>query len=861
MAGGVVRSSTGSEMKLRSAPRAMMMTGTAFAGIVLVLGMLAIPAGAATAHATPKTRALTCTDSWKAAVPGQWTDAANWNTGVVPTSSDNVCIKVAGTYGVTISGNASAGTITLGGSSGKQTLKIKGSPAASSSLSLSDATGSEIGANGALKLLSKNVADSGSAELYGPSVTLVNKGTFETKGGEVNDVFLRVNLMNSSTGTVKIEGITTDDGAGGATTLTNDGAFSVGSTGSLILSGNSSFTQSGGTIANSGTLTQDGGTFTQSGGADSGTEISVVNGTLTDSAGAADFDLYGSVSLDGTIPSGQTVDAIGDPSYSTDVEITANLTNSGTFELDSENVSDTGSAELYGPSVTLTNAGTFETEGGADNAIYLRTSVTNDTGKTTSIDGITTDDGAGGATTLNNEGAFSVGSGDSLILSGNSSFTQSGGTIVNNGTLTQDGGTFTQSGGTDSGTEISVINGTLADSAGAAVFDLYGSISLNGTIPSTQTVDAIANPSYSTDVEITATVTNNGTFELDSENVADTGSAELYGPSETLDNAGTFETVGGADNSIYLRTSVKNTGTVSIDGTTTDDGAGGATTLTNLDTFSVGTSGGITLSGNSSFTQSSGTLTNSGTLTQDGGTFTQSGGTDSGTEISVINGTLTDSAGAADFDLYGSISLNGTIPSTQTVDAIASPSYSTDVEITATVTNNGTFELDSENVADTGSAELYGPSETLDNAGTFETVGGADNGIYLRTSVTNTGTVTIDGITTDDGAGGATTLSNSGTFSVDDGEGITFSGNSTFTLGSGGTFSPTVDASTGVWGITGGFDPSVGGKLAINTVGAPALDSTYNVINGATGLTGTFSSVSGSYTVTYSSTAVTAKFT
>jgi hypothetical protein len=445
-------------------------------------------------------------------------------------------------------------------------------------------------------------------------------------------------------------------------------------------------------------------------------------------------------------------------------------------------------------------------------------------------------------------------------LSGNSSFTQSGGTIVNSGTLTQDGGTFTQSGGADSGTEISVINGTLTDSAGAAVFDLYGSISLNGTIPSTQTVDAIANPSYSTDVEITANLTNSGTFELDSENVSDTGSVELYGPSETLTNAGTFETEGGADNAIYLRTSLTNdTGkTTSIDGITTDDGAGGATTLTNDGAFSVGSGDSLTLSGNSSFTQSGGTLANGGTLTQDGGTFTQSGGTDSGTEISVINGNLTDSAGAANFDLYGSIDLSGTIPSSQTVDAIANPSYSTDVEITSTVTNNGTFELDSENVADTGPAELYGPTETLDNTGTFETVGGADNSIYLRTSVTNTGTVTIDGTTTDDGAGGATTLANSGTFSVEDGEGITFSGNSTFTLGSAGTFSPTVDASTGVWGVTGGDDPSVGGKLDINVVGAPA--STYNVINGATGLTGTFSSVVGSYTVTYSSTAVTAKF-
>ncbi|MFZ0665163.1 MAG: hypothetical protein WAM97_05365, partial [Acidimicrobiales bacterium] len=163
------------------------------------------------------------------------------------------------------------------------------------------------------------------------------------------------------------------------------------------------------------------------------------------------------------------------------------------------------------------------------------------------------------------------------------------------------------------------------------------------------------------------------------------------------------------------------------------------------------------------------------------------------------------------------------------------------------------------NVADTGSAELYGPTDTLTNAGTFETVGGADNGIYLRTNVTNTGSMTIDGITTDDGAGGSTTVTNEGTFSVADGEGITFSGNSGFTQTASAFFKPTVDSSTGVWGITGGID-QVGGTLDITTVGSPTNGTPYNVINAATSVGGTFSTVDGTYTVTYTTTAVTAKF-
>jgi hypothetical protein len=174
------------------------------------------------------------------------------------------------------------------------------------------------------------------------------------------------------------------------------------------------------------------------------------------------------------------------------------------------------------------------------------------------------------------------------------------------------------------------------------------------------------------------------------------------------------------------------------------------------------------------------------------------------------------------------------------------------------LTNSGTFELDSESAS--GSVELNGPSDTLMNSGTFETVGGSVGDVYLRTNVTNTGTVTIGGTTTDDGSGGATTVTNEGKFSVAEGVGVTYSGNSGFTQTSSGTFSPTVDASTGVFGITGGID-DLAGTLDINTVGSPAVGNTYNVINNATFVTGTFPTVIGTYSVTYTTTDVTAKVT
>ena len=49
----------------------------------------------------------------------------NW-TGGVPDGTKNACITLAGTYAVTVRGSAGAAGITLGGSSGQQTLQLVG---------------------------------------------------------------------------------------------------------------------------------------------------------------------------------------------------------------------------------------------------------------------------------------------------------------------------------------------------------------------------------------------------------------------------------------------------------------------------------------------------------------------------------------------------------------------------------------------------------------------------------------------------------------------------------------------------------------------------------------------------------------
>src|SRR5580700_7639757 len=96
-----------------------------------------------------------CTDSWKSAVSGSWSTAADWSSGSVPTNSDDVCITVPGTYTVTFApyaGNA-GGTVhslALGGSSGAQTLDISGQASVSTGNETENVTGLTLTTGGTI---------------------------------------------------------------------------------------------------------------------------------------------------------------------------------------------------------------------------------------------------------------------------------------------------------------------------------------------------------------------------------------------------------------------------------------------------------------------------------------------------------------------------------------------------------------------------------------------------------------------------------------------------------------------------------------------------------------------------------------
>jgi hypothetical protein len=92
--------------------------------------------------------------SWKNAANGNWNLAANWTPGTIPSTADIAQITIAGTYTVLLDSARTLTGLTLGATSGIQTLDINGSI-----LTLNGA--STVSNNGVLNLASGTVNGTG----------------------------------------------------------------------------------------------------------------------------------------------------------------------------------------------------------------------------------------------------------------------------------------------------------------------------------------------------------------------------------------------------------------------------------------------------------------------------------------------------------------------------------------------------------------------------------------------------------------------------------------------------------------------------------------------------------------------------
>ncbi len=330
--------------------------------------------------------AQACTDEWTNTSGGSWGTASNWSKDAVPGNTDEVCITAAGTYTVTLEpyagelGHPANGdtvkSLTLGGSSGHQTLDIEGQSSISGSneqlnaVSLTMSGGmAKINPTGTLTLdatasnrhgkTSGEDTPGGEATFAG---TLVNEGHIES---QVEDGAFHNNLesgvTNEADGSIQVSSGALHVGYPNTYPVSgsNDGVLTVDPEASLQLSSGDpsgvNAYENDGSVVNSGSITVSGGeaTWTQSGGSVSGNEVVLENGaTLVDSAGSGAFlGNHESLTVTGTIPAGQTVTVRGEPfssggetSYSTALGGGGKeLVNDGTLVLN-----PTGSGEAGG---------------------------------------------------------------------------------------------------------------------------------------------------------------------------------------------------------------------------------------------------------------------------------------------------------------------------------------------------------------------------------------------------------------------------------------------------------------------------------------------------------------------------------
>ncbi len=769
--------------------------------------------------------------------------------------------------GSTLDDDTAAGTAAFVLAAGTNTLTGSGSnPGVAAGQTVT------LAANNAFANLAKDLTNAGTitlgdtgggySVLRGPGL-LTNTGHLNTIVGGGGIRYLRLNITNGAGGTVHIAAPDTrqDSVDVGPTTFTNNGTITIDAVAGLALSGGASFVNNGGAVTNNGAFRVSGGTFTQRSGSQSGNPVLLSGSTLDDDlgAGAGLFSFTGNGALTGTgsnpgVAVGQVVTV---SAANTFVALGVNLTNAGTITLGD---AGGGYSVLRGPGL-LNNTGHLNTIVGGGGIRFLRLNITNGPGGTVDIAAPDTrQDGLDvGPTTFTNNGTVTIDAVASLGLSGGTSFVNNGGAVTNNGAFRVSNGTFTQRGGSQAGNPVLLSGSTLDDDLGAGAgfftFTGNGTLTGSGSNPGVAVGQVVTVSASNISVALGVNLTNAGTIILGD---SGGGYSWLANPG-TLTNSGQLNTIAGGGGIRYLRLNITNTaaGTITI-GTATNQDQGGNLT-TNNGTVTVEPAGTLALSG-FSFANNGGTVSNNGTFGVSSGTFTQRGGTVTGTAVLLSGSTLDDDlgAGAALFTFTGNGTLtgSGSNPGVAAGQVVTVSAANISVALGVDLTNAGTITLGD---SGGGYSWLANPG-ALTNSGGLNTIVGGGGGRFLRLNITNTatGTIVIRTTTTQDQG---TLTRNNGTVMIEAGGRLSLSSGSSFAQGASATFAPTIDANATTFGqLTAGGGPvSLAGKLLVQTVGSPAINSTWPIIANVN-RSGQFASLdygANNYDVQYTSTGAT----
>jgi hypothetical protein len=377
---------------------------------------------------------------------GSFGDALNWDNGG-PSAACDASITMNGTYEVLMTSGASMQSLTIGGSSGTQTLRIRADNANTNLDAMT--TGLANGAHGAIIL---DCLGGGCA--FGPgnaptinvgASTLTNNGSITVTAAATGTGGFIGNVTN--TGTIQINGNARHTGG----TLLNQGPINIATGVSLTSSGSSCGAASvivnndaGGQINATGTGTLSALNYVQGAGTTSGTDAVIQGcGSLSyTGAGASSVLAPNGFNLSGTMSSGQSLRIRADSSNTNAVASGGFTNNGGTITLDCPGGGCSGgpggAPMIDVGSNTLTNTGTITVTPAASGNGGFTGNVTN--AGTLQINGNARQALGSGVTTsfVQTAGATVVASGVSLNLSGNTvaGLNLNGGVLRGEGTIT-----------------------------------------------------------------------------------------------------------------------------------------------------------------------------------------------------------------------------------------------------------------------------------------------------------------------------------------------------------------------------------------------------------------------------------------
>ncbi|OAF16132.1 hypothetical protein AYJ54_38945 [Bradyrhizobium centrolobii] len=594
----------------------------------------------------------------KAGAGDFWKDAANWETGTVPTINDDVIVitdqlhGLTPSYPVTIDAAAFAKSITMNDFGGpppkvinQSSLTIAGTLNMSAdSIFINSATGT-MSVGGKAEILGTSVlSNAGYLTLaaggdFASGTTITNSGTIELSGGTLKTLAgihnaggtlkadagttLIVDTATIDGGTVTIAGTLEIDGASVIEngTLNNSGAVKV--KGAVEFANETVANKSGGTIEvfADGTLTIDqGSSVTNTGNVtvDANGKLTI-NGASINGAGTVtgndEIDLIGNAVLSGGTLKNNVALKVSGSSNALHKET---ITNAGTIE-----VLANGALIIDQGSTIANSSGTITIDGNA----ALTLSGTEITGGTINnysglLDGtihITGDSEIDGNATLN-KGAVKV---DSAVLLTLDDATVAGATIANGGTVQVDANKkLTLNGATIDGGTVTIA-GTL-ESTGTSVIK-------NGDVTNTGTI-TVTSGTLTIDPAVIHTITNHKLIEVSG------GELDISG--ENITNTADLKAVTGGTLKLTTVVVINNGGTITVNGTTSKLYLSDVT----INDGSLNNSGNLySVSGDNTVTA---VVTNTGTIEVQAGTLDLAGGISGAGTLIIDDGATLEFAGA-----------------------------------------------------------------------------------------------------------------------------------------------------------------------------------------------------------------------